>query len=413
MPELLRKQGRSRLTKLPDGRKQVVDRFEVNGGASDPATLATLVFIAYGTAHPKYTDCLLDEQLQLAGSGDQRITQELTRTYIESGPDTPRAIYGTAKLVYPFAADLDRTTREIRQDFIVNKSDYVPALGGAAYANEALLDPQPSGSFYCLGDYGHTDARGDSLRFTRIWSMIPIPRTRQNGTYPFRFPAIPTVTPVTGSPVAISSVAGSMSFPSGTLNYSTHGGNIVILSNPVFTTSGAHGLAVGDWVKIEITWGGGWPYASPVVRYWTVATVPSSTTFSISSFQNLGGGPNPNLSYAAAGFSSGTVTKLTRVLARPDPSVEEMDSYIVYDYALPGVTAGVAVPSDFRPEPKFRPVITATQEQTDELSALTTPTLSDYITGVLAGDYLVASSSIKPHRDSPIMERETRYVRSI
>lgn len=79
---LLRKKGRSRLIKLPDGRKQVIDRYEVRGDASDPASLGT-VFLAWGTQHPKYTDCRLIRQPDLSSSGDQQVEQELVRVYEE------------------------------------------------------------------------------------------------------------------------------------------------------------------------------------------------------------------------------------------------------------------------------------------------------------------------------------------
>ncbi len=83
MSDLLRKIGRSRLVKLPDGRKQVIDRFDVRSDAGDPATLETDVFIAFGTAHGKYTTCLLISQPDLDFSGDQRVRQDLVRVYEE------------------------------------------------------------------------------------------------------------------------------------------------------------------------------------------------------------------------------------------------------------------------------------------------------------------------------------------
>lgn len=77
---LLRKVGRSRIVKLPDSRKQVIDRFEVRSDAGDPANLATL-FLAWGTPHPKYTDCLLISQPNLEASPDQAIKQDFVRVY--------------------------------------------------------------------------------------------------------------------------------------------------------------------------------------------------------------------------------------------------------------------------------------------------------------------------------------------
>jgi hypothetical protein len=79
----LRKLGRSRVVKLPDGRKRVIDRFEVFGSAGDPATVDSEVFIAYGTAHPKYTACLLVDQPDLSFSPDQGVEQDLVRVYEE------------------------------------------------------------------------------------------------------------------------------------------------------------------------------------------------------------------------------------------------------------------------------------------------------------------------------------------
>ena len=79
----LRKVGRSRIVKLPDGRKQVYDRMEVFGSASDVATVDSEVFLTYGTAHPKYTTCLLTDQPSLNYSGNQDVEQDLVRVYTE------------------------------------------------------------------------------------------------------------------------------------------------------------------------------------------------------------------------------------------------------------------------------------------------------------------------------------------
>lgn len=79
----LRKIGRTRVIKLGDGRKQAIDRMEVFGSAADADTVDTEVFIAFGTPHPKYTDCLLTEQPDLSFSGDQRVEQDLVRIYTQ------------------------------------------------------------------------------------------------------------------------------------------------------------------------------------------------------------------------------------------------------------------------------------------------------------------------------------------
>jgi hypothetical protein len=93
--------GRPELVKLPDGRKQIIERFEVRSDAADPATLETLVFLPWGTPHEVYTDCLLVSQPQLDPSGDQRVEQNLVRVYeempddgtlVQAGPVTPITI---------------------------------------------------------------------------------------------------------------------------------------------------------------------------------------------------------------------------------------------------------------------------------------------------------------------------------
>lgn len=94
MSGLLDKLGRSRISKLPDGRKRIVDRFKVRSDAADPANLETLVFLAFGTAHPKYTDCVLVDQSPLDFSGPHNVEQDLVRVYeqLPAASDNPNEV---------------------------------------------------------------------------------------------------------------------------------------------------------------------------------------------------------------------------------------------------------------------------------------------------------------------------------
>lgn len=155
---LLRKIGRSRLVKLPDGRKQVIDRFEVRSDAGDPANLST-VFLAWGTAHEKYTDCLLVQQPNLDFSGDQRVEQDLVRVYEE--------LHATNETqVGLYRASLDENGRHVFDaDFI--------QLSSATFTEGTVGTTATINSVTCaLSRVSHAN-NGAIRNITRTYNQIP------------------------------------------------------------------------------------------------------------------------------------------------------------------------------------------------------------------------------------------------
>jgi hypothetical protein len=384
MSGLLNKLGRSRVVQLDDERKQVTDRFEIRGDLSDPANLA-IAFPAYDTPHPKYTTCLLRNAQVISASAPQAIQQELIRVYIEPGPATARAIKDTARLIFPFRADGDLVTAEIQQDYIIATANYAPPTLSAAYANEALLNPQPSGSFYLVGDYNERKVECDATRYTRIWTKVPATRTVALGTFPFQYPAVAVGTG--GSMLTITAL-------------SPNTGNTPTVT-PTCTTGSAHGLAVGDLVSLRVRYS-----ATPAGVYrggtLRVTAVPSTTTFTTTNFVLFIGG-----TFNDGTFAEGNVTKIA--LGREQPEVMAGAATAVYDYALPGVTSGVASSLDFPAVPEFRPFVVATNIRTNSLTAATIPTSNEYHADVLARATLVARSGVKRYKGA-ILERETINV---
>lgn len=249
------------------------------------------------------------------------------------------------------------------------------------------LHPTRAG-FYFVGDFDYaTEEIGDVLTFNRRWATIPSTRIDPAGSYAFGFPGLPNGT--TGSAKTITAIT-------------PENPTEAVLNNPALTAA-AHGFAVGQLINYLLNYTGGTAGSKVIGGTARVLTVPDINTFTLSTILQFFG---PDGSYDVGAFSTGTATAFAP--ARAARTIKASAS-IVFTYALPGVTPGIATEADFRADTEFRPVITSTTEETDTLSVATTPTDTAYRELVDAGTGIVAESTIDDYLP-PILVRATYMV---
>lgn len=280
---------------------------------------------------------------------------------------------GPLLIEYPFSQYGDLTSIVATQEYMQDWTAYTaPTLSTTITVGAATL--------YLTGDDKPTDAGAGVCRFTRTWMSIPASRIVPVGTYSFGFPGLPAGT-APGSPTTITAMSPTEA-------------DTPVISSPVFTVA-SHPFAVGNMVQLVIV------YTSRTVTRTATVTAFTATTFTTTGFQ-LFVGEND-----FGSFVSGTAVKYA---TSRNPKSIITDSAESFSYALPGVTTGITTAGDFRPEPLFQPIVTATAAETDTLASTTTPTDTAYRASVADGEFLVAESGIR-RLAGEILERRTLNVR--
>jgi hypothetical protein len=270
--------------------------------------------------------------------------------------------------VRPFTADGDRNHVFSTEPSTCDRLAYCsPAL--------SVLHPTRPG-LYFVGDSDHQTGELDTLYFNRNWSTIPAARVVPIGTYAYRFPGLPAGT--VGSPVTLTDLSPDAGTP--------------YITAPTFTAA-AHGFSVGDKLLLALTFSG----ASATVSARIVAK--DTNTFTTTGILVIFSG-------SPGTFTTGTATL---ILPGRTPDTLPADAIEAYSYALPGVTAGIATPADFRADPVFR-ILDADGMQTDTLATDTVPTAASYRALVASGAYFVVESGIRRYAGE-ILERRTLMVR--
>ena len=131
------------------------------------------------------------------------------------------------------------------------------------------------------------------------------------------------------------------------------------------------------------------------------------------------------MAVTVTGGSSFTVSKITdisppmagsmqtrKVDMGRDAETQVVNCRIVYDYFMPGLTAGISKPSDI-PDIEALWILDNTGRRTHTLSGNTTPNTTDYLALVAAGTQIVIERSTLSRWRGNIWERVTRYVRAI
>lgn len=287
-------------------------------------------------------------------------------------------IVGPIQDARPFVKDLNHVVST--EPSSLDRLDYcAPALG----------TPHPTrAGFYFVGDSDHaTEEIGDTLTFNRRWANIPSTRIDFGGTFAYSFPGLPNGT--TGSAKAI-------------IGYTPADGTKAVIPSPVIHAT-AHGFTAGQLVRYVINNTGGTVSPQVVGGVQLVLSVVDDDHFVLQQILQFIG---PDGSFNVGTFSSGTITAFA--VAR-GPTLLKSSVRSVFSYALPGVTPGITTPEDFRADPEFQAVITATSLVTDTLAGATTPTDTTYRALVASGGTICVESGISDYL-SPILQRETRLV---
>jgi hypothetical protein len=281
---------------------------------------------------------------------------------------------GPMEYEFPYAEFGDLVSVIARQKYQQLWDNYAPPTQSSTITIGAV-------TAYLTKDDIPQDIGAGLCSFTREWRSIPAARSVPAGTYAYGFPGLPVGT--LGSPSTITAMSPTEA-------------DVGTISAPVFTVAG-HAFTVGQLLRVSVTW-------TSLTRINTVRVIAITTnTFTTTSFFIFWGTGD----YGT--FSTGTATPFQ---TGREPKTLITDTIDSFSYALPGVTSGITIAGDFRPDPLFAPFITSTGEETDTLSSLTTPTDSAYRTLVASGEYVAIESSIVLLAGQ-ILERKTKLGRAM
>jgi hypothetical protein len=231
--------------------------------------------------------------------------------------------------------------------------------------------------FYLVEEKNHERIRGLCYKFTRVYCQIP--KTREEWqSYSWQVPGISSTG--TASPyVTVTSMTNSSSV------------TVVVCASP-------HGMSTGDFADVQFNVIDA--LGNQYTRHRTLkVTVVSSVTFTVDKITDI--------SPPMAGSMQARKVDLGR-----DAETQVVNCRVVYDYFLPGVTAGISSPSDI---PNVDPlwIIDNAGRRTHTLSGNSTPNTTDYLALVAAGTQIVIERSTLSRWRGNIWERVTRYVRAI
>ncbi len=234
------------------------------------------------------------------------------------------------------------------------------------------------------------------LQWDRIYAQIPKTR-EEGGIYSFDRPGFD----------GTESVAGRVNITAVTLTGLTSSG--LGFARWDLTTANAHGLEVGDTVRIVQP--GGFTYTDPSgVRRrsagWTlnyrVIAKASATQFSV-----------PRQHGLIISVKSAPDVPYIQVFARSrGPRRKLVAARVRYEYFLPGVTEGVDRFEDIAALQAFEIYDTDDGSTATTLSTTTEPTLSDYKDMVSNNELLVAEDSRVDYWMGNIIERRTIFVQA-
>jgi hypothetical protein len=274
---------------------------------------------------------------------------------------TAREILGSGSKRYPLPLEPTHyvTRRLYKQrpaNFAAMTRDTADPADAAAY----LIDEQ---------DVGETAA---FKAFFRDFAKIPATWT-ETGNFAFRYPAVPGS--VTYGSLVTSSVSAALD----------GNGSLVVTKN-------SHGLSAPQVVFLYFTdsFGGRWSISGAI-------TATTANTFTCG-----------NLKFASGTTFSSVSYKTMNAPAGHGVIDDVPTCRIVHEYALPGVTTGIATKLDFKALPRLK-ILDADGTATDTLSATTSPTVTEWLAAVAAGQDFVVESDVKPAQGlGNIIERVTK-----
>ena len=305
------------------------------------------------------------------------------------GTIDPAQVHDSPRWFLPIPQDT--RIKAFEQDFVVWNYTVSPE-----YASDGTLMTLPVGiryggagtstfstpharypDFYLVEEKNHERVRGQCYKFTRVYSQIPKMREEWQ-SYSWQVPGI--------------SATGS------TYPYVT----VTSMTNSSTTTTvncdAAHHMSTGDFADVQFNVIDS--LGNQTTRHRTMAvTVTGGSSFTVSKITDI--------SPPMAGSMQTRKVDMGR-----DAETQVVNCRIVYDYFMPGVTAGISKPSDI-PDIEALWILDNTGRRTHTLSGNTTPNTTDYLALVAAGTQIVIERSTLSRWRGNIWERVTRYVRAI
>lgn len=277
---------------------------------------------------------------------------------------------GPRQYAVPFFTEGDTVTRTFRREYLQRADKWAPPT----YMETEVVD----GTVFYLVEESPTQHIGAGMyHFVREYAMIPQSRTTpRQMSYTFRGIGSDQVY----SPVAINSA---------------------LISGGVhtFTCASSPGIVAGDRVLIEATQtqlGAGIQ-----TRFTTRRTALAGT-----SGTNVVTDP-----VVAPGNNSLFFIQLRKVEDGRDPRTNAVTAWVSYNYYVPGVTPGVSNVADITTyDPEL--IIDAAGKETLTYTDTTTPTRTQYLALVAAGDLIVAEKTTVKRWRGNIFEASTPSVKA-
>ena len=237
--------------------------------------------------------------------------------------------------------------------------------------------------YYLIEETPHSDVGCGVVKWTRRYAKIPDSRTEYE-QFSWIRPGL------TGGGIYVQ--------------YEAINADVVVTGDEVeipFTE--AHDLQIGDFVLVF--------YTAFVVR----SGIPDPTvSFSIQIYREV-------LDINATEASSVTVQipshqdpiylAVRKASTGREPETLNVDSRLVFDYYLPGVSVGITTPEDIETIAAYE-IIDGNGQTTNTFDLDSTPGQIDYLDDVDNEVYIVAEQSVKRRVFGNIWERTTRYVKA-
>ena len=282
----------------------------------------------------------------------------------------PRA--GTESWVeYPFIEEGDNATKVYHLVCVVNEANYTPialdtTMASATNADVIDLPFAADATAYFVGDYNKTKIEGGLVRFDRQFADIPASRSSiLTGTSAYTFPGVEADKDDTIERTASGFSATSTTTTLTCTNTVTVGDTVLC---SLSTTDGSITVTVNRASRTAL--------AGTNTSQVVVSRLGASTTFVSGSVEEFNVQPRGSTTLA-----TGTFTDFT--------------------YYLPGVTSGIAVPTDVPLSETFR-------IQAPLLSPGTVPSATEYDAKVTNGDLLLIESSITRYAGNIIQRADVK-----
>lgn len=282
----------------------------------------------------------------------------------------PRA--GTESWVeYPFIEEGDNATKVYHLVCVVNEANYTPialdtTMASATNADVIDLPFAADATAYFVGDYNKTKIEGGLVRFDRQFADIPASRSSiLTGTSAYTFPGVEADKDDTIERTASGFSATSTTTTLTCTNTVTVGDTVLC---SLSTTDGSITVTVNRASRTAL--------AGTTTSQVVVSRLGASTTFVSGSVEEFNVQPRGSTTLA-----TGTFTDFT--------------------YYLPGVTSGIAVPTDVPLSETFR-------IQAPLLSPGTVPSATEYDAKVTNGDLLLIESSITRYAGNIIQRADVK-----